>query len=93
MVTSLPEFDRETKLILRCLAVCEVQHCLGDFFALDFTYTSPCSPTKEYSSLFAHPGVVRVTTEEGQSACGDRPHALVGLDETTSGGSGLRRRL
>ena len=55
-VTNLPEFDQETKMIRRCLALCEVKHCLGDFFALDFTYpplapsrrnTRACSPIRE----------------------------------------------
>ena len=63
-VTALPEFDRETKMIRRCMALCEIKHCIGDYFALDFTFPSPCIMTAEYTNLMAHPGVVKVTTDE-----------------------------
>ena len=63
VVTSLPEFDQETKMIRRCLALCEVKHCLGDFVALDFTYPPPLLP---------HEGVFEFVRPSGCRAGHDR---------------------
>ena len=63
-LTAMTEFVQEVKLARRCMALCEIKHCIGDYFALDFTFPSPCFLVEEYKRLVGHPGAVRVTTDE-----------------------------